>query len=160
VIVGRLDGQDADDLLEVIKDRIRSSSYAIFDASGENANVSLEYGYAEAIEIPRVLYVSTHRSAKRASSDSPIIADLAGKRQNHYKQERALRALLTTFSKKHSYTARFERFLVQSDGKSTRGNKKRNRARSFTALIARQMFGGQTLYSTFLPTNRTTPKPR
>ena len=40
VIVGREDGQDAEDLLEVIKDRVQSSTFAIFDATDGNANVS------------------------------------------------------------------------------------------------------------------------
>jgi hypothetical protein len=44
VIVGRADNQDAQDLLEVIKGRLDHSSCAIFDASGGNANVSLEFG--------------------------------------------------------------------------------------------------------------------
>ena len=82
VIVGREGNQDAEDLFEVIKKRILASSYAIFDATGGNANVSLEYGFAEANDVPRALYLSTHKAAKRASKDSPIIADLAGKRQN------------------------------------------------------------------------------
>ena len=33
-IVGRQDNQDAEDLLEVIKKRLLTSSYAIFDATG------------------------------------------------------------------------------------------------------------------------------
>ena len=94
IIVGRSDAQDAKDMLEVIKDRLQSSSYAIFDASGGNANVSLEYGYAEAVDIPRVLYVSTHGRSRKTSADPPIIADLAGKVRNHYKQEAALKRLL------------------------------------------------------------------
>ena len=42
VIVGRGDNQDAQDLLEVIKSKLESSSYAVFDATAGNANVSLE----------------------------------------------------------------------------------------------------------------------
>lgn len=38
VIVGRSDSQDAEDLLGVITERLRSSSYAIFDATAGNAN--------------------------------------------------------------------------------------------------------------------------
>ena len=53
VIVGREGNQDAEDLFEVIKKRILSSSYAIFDATGGNANVSLEYGFAEANDVQR-----------------------------------------------------------------------------------------------------------
>jgi hypothetical protein len=128
VIVGRADSQNADDLLEVIKERLESSSYAVFDASGGNANVSLEYGYAEALDIPRALYVSTHGRAAKQSSDPPIIADLAGKRRNQYKQEASLRHLLKAFSDAHPYTIRFERFLVDSGKRLSKGTKKRNRA--------------------------------
>ena len=128
IIVGRSDAQDAEDLLEVIKERLDSSSYAVFDASGGNANVSLEYGYAEAVDIPRVLYVSTHGRARKASADPPIIADLAGKVRNNYKQEAALKRLLGEFSKKHPYTVRLERFLVDIGKRRDKGTKKRNRA--------------------------------
>src|SRR5712692_8607564 len=82
VIVGREENQDAEDLLEVIKKRILTCSYAIFDATGGNANVSLEFGFADANDVPRALYLSTHKAAKAASRESPIIADLAGKKQN------------------------------------------------------------------------------
>jgi hypothetical protein len=128
VIVGRADNQDAHDLLEVIKGRINGSSYAIFDASGGNANVSLEYGYAEALDIPRVLYLSTHGRRANTGGDPPIIADLAGKRRNQYKQEAGLRRLLDEFSKTHAYTIRFERFLVDTGKRRSKGDKKRNRA--------------------------------
>jgi hypothetical protein len=111
IVVGRNDKQDAEDLLAVIKDRIDCSSYGIFDATAGNPNVSLEYGYAEAIDLPRVLYLSTHESARRAAKDAPIIADLAGKRRNQYKQEKGLKRLLGEFSKGHSYTIRFDRFM-------------------------------------------------
>jgi len=55
-IVGRNDAQLAEDLFEIIKQRIATSSYAVFDATGGNANVSLEYGYAEGIEVPRAIF--------------------------------------------------------------------------------------------------------
>jgi hypothetical protein len=128
VIVGRSDSQDAEDLLEVIKDRLRSSSYAIFDATGGNANVSLEYGYAEALDVQRILYVSTHGRAKRSSSDAPIISDLAGKRRNPYKQQTGLSRLLSDFSKSHPFTIRFERFLTDIGKRTSKGTKKRNRS--------------------------------
>jgi hypothetical protein len=136
VIVGRADNQDADDLLQVIKERIEGSSYAIFDASGGNANVSLEYGYAEALDIPRVLYVSTHGRRTTTSTDPPIIADLAGKRRNQYKQEAGLRRLLDEFSKQHSYTIRFERFLADTGKRRNKGAKKRNRALALKVIHA------------------------
>jgi hypothetical protein len=136
VIVGRADSQNADDLLEVIKERLEGSSFAIFDASGGNANVSLEYGYAEALDIPRALYVSTHGHVAKASSDPPIIADLAGKRRNHYKQEAALLRLLREFSNDHPYTIRFERFLVDTGKRADKGTKKRNRALALKIIHA------------------------
>jgi len=113
VIVGREEGQEAEDLLEIIKDRLLSSSYAIFDATNGNANVSLEFGFAEAHDIPRALYVSTHR-ASRKGSDAPIIADLAGKRRNQYAQERALARLLREFCSGHPYNKRFQQFLREN----------------------------------------------
>src|SRR4051812_31915807 len=72
-IVGRDDNQDAAALFEVIKERIGSSSYAVFDATGGNANVSLEYGYAEGLEVPRAIFLSAHKAAQRAGGD-PIIS--------------------------------------------------------------------------------------
>jgi hypothetical protein len=76
VIVGRSQSQEAEDLLQAIKEAILGSSYAIFDATGGNPNVSLEYGFAEAHDIQRALYLSTH-AASKTSTDTPIIADLA-----------------------------------------------------------------------------------
>ena len=126
VIIGRDDDQDAEDLLQIILDKIETSSYAIFDATGGNANVSLEFGYAEARDIPRVLYLSVHKASKK-TSESAIIADLAGKKFNHYKTEGALKNLLKDFSKKHSYTIKFERFLKKKFKTASKGDKKRSR---------------------------------
>lgn len=136
VIVGRTERQDADDLLEVIKERMASSSYAIFDATGGNPNVSLEYGYAEAQGLQRALYISTHGAATKGASDPPIIADLAGKRRNQYKQENGLSRLLHDFSRTHPYTVRFERFLTSDFRQRTRGTKKRKRALALKVIHA------------------------
>lgn len=128
VIVGRYDGQDAEDLLQVIKERMDSSSYAIFDATGGNANVSLEYGYAEAQGLRRAIYLSTHKASFKNSKDKPIIADLAGKKHNQYKQVATLRNLLAAFAKEHDYTKRFESFLTSAFKKASPGEKKSWRA--------------------------------
>ncbi len=128
VIVGRGDGQEAEDLLEVIKERLFSSSHAIFDATTGNANVSLEFGLAETNDMPRTLYLSSHAAARRASKDSAIIADLAGKRRSQYPQERKLRALLKEFCKEHNYTRRFETFLRKNFRLAKKGQKKTSRA--------------------------------
>lgn len=134
VIIGREDDQDAEDLLEVIKRRILTASYAIFDASGGNANVSLEFGFADANDVPRALYLSTHKASKAASKESPIIADLAGKKQNRYAQVDALEKLLRQFAASHAYTKRLEQFLKASFSKRKKGEKKRLRTLSLKII--------------------------
>jgi hypothetical protein len=125
-IVGRKDAQDAEDLLQVITERIDTSSYGIFDATGGNANVSLEYRYAEAVEIPRALYLSTHKAAT-AGKASTIISDLGGKRRVEYTNEQSLRSRLESFCKEHDYTKRFEAFMQRRVRGTKRGEKKRKR---------------------------------
>ncbi len=126
-IVGRSDSQNADDLLEVIKTRIRSSSYAIFDATGGNANVSLEFGYAEALDIPRVIYLSVHGAAHQRPTGS-IISDLSGRRRVQYTTEPSLISQLDAFCREHDFTKRFEKTLTTSFGSLRRGRKKSLRA--------------------------------
>ena len=126
-IVGRDDGQDAKALFEVIKERIGASSHAVFDATGGNANVSLEFGYAEGIEVPRSIFLSDHKaSAKDASS--PIISDLTGMRRVHYKTEKRLAAEMDKLSKEHDYTKRFEKALSAALKGKSKGEKKSGRA--------------------------------
>jgi len=127
-IVGRDDGQDAKALFEVIKGRIGSSSYAVFDATGGNANVSLEYGYAEGIEVPRAIFLSAHKSAQKASAGDPIISDLTGMRRVQYKTEATLASELHKLCREHDYTKRFERALRTILKKKSKGAKKSGRA--------------------------------
>ena len=133
-IVGRHDGQDAGDLLTIIKGRIETSSYAIFDATGGNANVSLEFGYAEAKGLNRAIYVNVHGAAKRAKSDSAIISDLAGKKHNQYKNEAGLLRLLHEQCKAHPYVARFEKGLRTGTRKFSKGRKKTTRAAALKVI--------------------------
>lgn len=128
VLIGRDEDQDADDLLTIIKNKLMSSSQAIFDATGGNANVSLEFGFAEALDIPRTLYMSSHILSHRTVKESPIIADLAGKRRVQYTQQKLLQSRLSTLSLNHSYTKRFENFLRKQSKRLTRGAKKRTRS--------------------------------
>ena len=104
-IVGRDDGQDARALFEVIKSRIAASSYAVFDATAGNANVSLEYGYAEGIEVPRAIFLSAHKAAQKVSAGDPIISDLTGMRRVPY-----------------NYTKRFEKAPAQDPEKQGQGS--------------------------------------
>lgn len=137
ILIGRDDGQEAVDLLKLIKSKIESSSHAIFDATGGNANVSLEYGYAEATGVPVALYLSSHKASRRATRDSPIIADLAGKRRNQYSRAARLQALLTEFSRDHNYTKRFESFVAGAQRRFTKiVDKRRFRALALTVIHA------------------------
>ena len=135
-IIGRDDGQDAQDLFEVIKARISSSSYAIFDATGGNANVSLEYGYAEGIDVPRAIFLSAHKAAQRLGAGSPIISDLGGKRRMQYKTEKSLSAELHRFCREHDYTKRFEKALTQALKGKSKGQKKSGRSLATKLLRA------------------------
>jgi hypothetical protein len=127
VIVGRDLAQGAEDLLEVIKRKLLSSSWAIFDASGGNANVSLEFGFAEAHGIPRALYISAHKASKRRSDQSPIISDLVGKKRNIYRSEKSLKSLLSSFAKMHPYSKHYEQYVSKHFRDLAPGNKKRYR---------------------------------
>jgi hypothetical protein len=135
-IVGRNDGQDAGDLLEIIKQRISSSSYAIFDATGGNANVSLEFGYAEGIEVQRAIYLSAHKSAQKSLAGDPIISDLYGQRRVQYKNEATLSKELHKFCRAHPYTARFEKALGDAMKGLAKGKKKRARALAIKTVRA------------------------
>lgn len=128
ILIGREDDQSAMNLLTVIKAKLLSSSYAIFDVTGGNPNVSLEFGIAESMEIPSALYLNTHKALRKIAYDSAIISDLAGKRRKQYSQESGLLKLLRDFCKTHPYTKRFEGCLQKGLSKFTKGNKKRYRA--------------------------------
>lgn len=142
-IVGRNDSQDAQDLFEIIKQRIASSSYAIFDATGGNANVSLEYGYAEGLEVPRVIFLSAHKAANRSTSSIPIISDLGGKRRIQYKTEKSLSGELHKFCREHDYTKRFEKALKSALKTRSKGGKKSGRA--LALKIVRALDGKSTM---------------
>lgn len=128
ILVGREQDQSAEDLLTVIKTKLLSSSYAIFDVTAGNANVSLEFGIAETSEIDAALYLNVHGANKKSSEDSAIISDLAGKRRKQWKNEAALKNLLFSFCKSHPYTKRFENTLKMGMKKKKKGDKKRLRA--------------------------------
>lgn len=98
--------------------------------------MSLEYGFAEAWDIPRVLYLSTHARAKKATKDTPIISDLAGKKRNQYKVEAGLKRLLKEFSEKHPYSIRLERFFRDKYSRIKPGDKKRIRALALKVIHA------------------------
>jgi hypothetical protein len=143
IIVGRRDDQDAEELLGVIKARLLASSGAIFDATGGNANVSLEYGFAEAADIPRAIYTSSHAAATRNPRDGAIISDLAGKRRNPYKQEKGLAQLLADYAKNHAYSKRFENFMRKDFRHAAPG--KKMRVRALALKVIHQLDGQRTV---------------
>jgi hypothetical protein len=135
-IIGRHDAQDAADLFDEVKKRISSSSYAIFDATGANANVSLEFGYAEGLDVPRSIFLSQHKAASRNVGSALILSDLNGVRRVQYKMEKALAAKLHRFCEGHPFTARFESALSEILRGKTSGQKKTARALALKLIHA------------------------
>jgi hypothetical protein len=134
-IVGRNDGQSAENLLEIIKERIQSSSYAVFDATGGNANFSLEYGYAEGLEVPRAIFLSD-RKATQSTAGSPIISDLHGQRRAPYKTEKKLQVELEKLCREHDFNKRFEKALAAATKGISKGDKRSSRALAIKILRA------------------------
>jgi len=126
IIVGSEVGHSAEDLLNFIKARLETSTAAIFDVSGGNPNVSLEFGFAEGRNIESALYMSTH--GKTGRQTSTIISDLADKRRKEYKNEKSLYRLLSEFCKNHPYTIKFEKAMKVLMRKFSKGEKKSHRA--------------------------------
>ena len=124
ILIGREQDQRAEELLQLIKKNLLSSTIAIFDVTGGNPNVSLEYGIADASEIDRVLYLNVHERNKSSSKDTAIIADLAGQKRKQWKTEDGLNQLLTEFCKLHNFTKRFESIFKKVTGSLTRHRKK------------------------------------
>ena len=89
--------------------------------------MSLEYGYADGLEVPRAIFLSAHRAAHRSSGE-PIISDLTGMRRVQYKTETGLAKELAKLSGDHDYTKRFETALRTILRTRSKGAKKRGRA--------------------------------
>ena len=133
IIIGSEAAHTAEDLLNYIKTKLETSSTAIFDVSGGNPNVSLEFGFAEGRNIESALYIST-RGDSSAKSVSSIISDLAGKRRKEYKNKNSLSRLLSNFSKFHPYTIKFEKAMKVLMKEFDKGEKKSYRALSLKII--------------------------
>lgn len=129
IIIGKdRTAQEAVELLDLIKEKLSSSSFAIFDATGGNANVSLEYGFAEGASIPSAIYLSEHESSKKKGGVGIIISDLAGKKRNTYKNKASLHRLLGTLAENHPYSKEFDKGLKTGlKNKKKKGEKKKLR---------------------------------
>ena len=122
VIVGRDGNQRAEDLFAEIKRQIDSSSCAIFDVSGGNANVSLEFGYAQGLEVQSYVFVNEHKKFESdRKPNAAIISDLSGVRRNPYKNEQTLEKLIRQFADQHEYTLRVAK--IASKHRLTAGEK-------------------------------------
>lgn len=134
---------NAQQLFTLIKEQLARASLALFDVTGGNSNVSLEFGLAEGYGVPRRLLLSTHRLSRR-SGDAPIIADLAGATRLNYARESGLLRHLTQLFEQHPYTSRFERFLSTRYRRRSGPEKKRLRTLALKAVhLARRDPDGQ-----------------
>ena len=117
LIFGRNTGQDADDLWHSIQREIRATAATVFDVSGSNPNVALEFGYAEALGKQRVLTRYERKTRKKQPASphqSSIISDLAGKIRVPYKNVNALKAALRKEFDRNPYAVRFKAFVAQN----------------------------------------------
>lgn len=120
----------SDYLLEHITELIRDSAGCIFDATGANANVSLEVGIAHTIPTDFLLTLKT-RKGKAGTGTGPgapevrtIISDLQGKNRIEYKTYNTLKQKIEDrFLVNLPYMARWRRF--------------RNDYKSMAPLVAR-----------------------
>ena len=113
-IVGRDGNQRAEDLFAEIKRQIDTCSVAIFDVSGGNANVALEFGYAQGLDIQCYVFVNEHgQFARERGPSAALISDLSGVRRNPYKNEQTLERLLRQFADQHDYTKRVAKIAVK-----------------------------------------------
>jgi hypothetical protein len=115
VIFGRNTGQDADDLWQSIQKEIRASAATIFDVTGSNPNVALEFGYAEALGKRRVLTRYDRKPPKsqpgtpvQRPEPSSIMSDLAGKIRVPYKNVTSLKKALQKEFERNPFVVRFE----------------------------------------------------
>jgi hypothetical protein len=114
VIVGRDGNQRAEDLFAEIRRQIDSSSVAIFDVSGGNANASLEFGYAQGLEVQSYVFVNVHgKFAADTGPNAAIISDLSGLRRNPYKNEQTLERHLRQFADQHAYTVKVAKIAAK-----------------------------------------------
>jgi hypothetical protein len=114
VAIGRRGGLPAGQLLGTICDTIDKSTHGILDATGGNANVSLEYGYARAVLGEARVFLFLDEDPKSSESKDPIISDLAGAVANKYEfGSTGISRHLQEIASQHQYTKNFERFCRQ-----------------------------------------------
>lgn len=114
-------------LLDSITTLIRESASCIFDATGGNANVSLEVGVAHTVPVDFVLTMRTRKTSGKlqereagtpaAREVRSIISDLQGKNRLEYKEYGGLRKQLDARYFAHiPYMKRWLAFAKQNKG--------------------------------------------
>ena len=122
-IVGRDDGQEATALFEVIKSRIEIFKLRPFDATGIDANLSLEYGSTEGIALPRATFRGAPGGAEGVGATRSSRPH--GLRRGRYRTEATLASELHKLCRDHDYTKRFEKALLHDSSKQGRVKKAR-----------------------------------
>lgn len=142
VVFGRNTGQDANDLWNSIQKEIQASAATVFDVTGSNANVALEFGYAEGLGKQRVLtrYERKPRTKPSQSTGTPhdppsIMSDLAGKVRVPYKNVTSLKKVLRKEFERNPFVVRFEAFI--------KSKKMGKRERKVAVAIFRQLAGAK-----------------
>ena len=113
-------------LLDSITTLIRESVSCIFDATGANANVSLEVGIAHTVPVDYVLTMRTRKPSAKAQereAGTPgtreirsIISDLQGKNRLEYKEYGGLRRQLDLrYFSRLPYMKRWQTFAKQNN---------------------------------------------
>lgn len=118
VVFGRNTGQDADDLWNSIQKEVQASAATIFDVTGSNPNVALEFGFAEGLGKQRVLTRYERKPRKNPTAKSrprsdtaSIMGDLAGKIRVPYKNVGALKKAMKKEFERNPYVVRFQKFF-------------------------------------------------
>lgn len=146
----------SDYLLEHITSQIRDSAACIFDATGANANVSLEVGIAHTVPVDFILTLKTRKPSAKATAREAgasgsrdvrsIISDLQGKNRIEYKQfDKLKQQLEQRYLLRLPYMKRWQAFRAQNKAMVPHALKLfedlRSSQRSLTPKLASQLEG-------------------
>ncbi|MBL4809399.1 MAG: hypothetical protein JKY43_05000 [Phycisphaerales bacterium] len=145
IIFGRNTTYDAQDLWGSIKIEIDRSASTIFDLTGSNANVALEFGYAEALGKRRLLTLNKARNRqtkKKSSKSAPantqsIMSDLSGKIHAPYRSVITLERELRQEFDRNPYVVRYRQVA--------RANRWRANKKKVAIAITQHLAGGKKL---------------
>jgi nucleoside 2-deoxyribosyltransferase len=135
VVFGRTTDIRAAELWQSIKTEIDRSAATVFDVTGSNPNVALEFGYAEALGKHRIL--TNCESKSRKSSSKSIMSDLAGQIRAPYRTTRSLKPIVKEVFDTNPYVVRYQRTMKSAQW----GKRKQNVALG----VVRQLAGGKRL---------------